>query len=454
LTPGLLAVSHGWSTGSGDEVIVAAKGAPEAIADLCHATPAQQESLSREVALLASLGLRVLGVARGVTRLGSLPEEHHDLLLELVGLLGFEDPLRPAVPAAIAECQAAGVRVVMITGDYPETACSIARQAGLTNCETVITGPALDRMSDGDLAARISDVQVFARVVPEQKLRIVTALKANGEVVAMTGDGVNDAPALKAAHIGIAMGGRGTDVARESASLVLLDDDFSSIVAAVRLGRRIFDNIRKAIAFILAVHVPIAGLSMIPVFFADWPLLLLPIHIVFLELIIDPSCTLIFEAEGAEAGVMDRPPRRPDERLFSMRTIGVAVMQGLSVLAVCLGVFLLARADHSDDAARALTFATLVVSFVSIILVNRSWTRSIFAMMRVPNTALRWVVLGACTFLALILAVPFAQRLFHFAPLHPADLILSLGAGLVCVLWFEMVKYGWRRPVKFSGGVS
>jgi Ca2+-transporting ATPase len=387
----------------------------------------------------------VLGVARGVTSHARLPEEHHDVALEFVGLLGLEDPLRLTVPPAVAECQAAGVRVVMITGDYPTTAQSIARQAGLANCETVISGPELDRMSDEELARRIRDVQVFARVVPEQKLRIVTALKANREVVAMTGDGVNDAPALKAAHIGIAMGGRGTDVARESASLVLLDDDFSSIVAAVRLGRRIFDNIKKAIAFILAVHVPIAGLSMLPVFFADWPLLLLPIHIVFLELIIDPSCSLIFEAEDAETNVMQRPPRRPDERLFSARTIGVAVMQGLSVLTVCLGVFLLARADHSADAARALTFATLVVAFVVVILVNRSWTRSAWAMLRVPNAALRWVVLGACTLLAVILVVPFAQRLFHFAPLHATDLVLSLGAGLVCVLWFELVKRARRH---------
>jgi Ca2+-transporting ATPase len=336
----------------------------------------------------------------------------------------------------------------MITGDYPLTAQSIARQAGLANCDTVITGPELDVMSDGDLALRIRDTQVFARVVPEQKLRIVTALKANKEVVAMTGDGVNDAPALKAANIGIAMGGRGTDVARESAALVLLDDDFSSIVAAIRLGRRIFDNIKKAIAFILAVHVPIAGLSMIPVFFGGWPLLLLPMHIVFLELIIDPSCSLIFEAEEAEKNVMQRPPRRSDERLFSRGTIGIAVLQGLSVLAACLGVFLLARANHSDAAARAMTFATLVASFLVIILVNRSWTRSGFAMLRVPNAALRWVVLGTCGFLAVVLLVPFMQRVFHFDPLHPADLLLSLGAGTVCVLWFEIVKLVGRRRRK------
>ena len=242
----------------------------------------------------------------------------------------------------------------MITGDYPGTAQNIARQIGLRSPENVITGPELDTMPDEALNARIREVNIFARVVPEQKLRIVNALKANNEVVAMTGDGVNDAPALKAANIGIAMGGRGTDVAREASALVLLDDDFSSIVQAVKLGRRIFDNIKKAISYIVAIHVPIAGLSLVPVFFGDWPLILLPVHVVFLEFIIDPSCSTVFEAEVAEPNVMRRPPRNPKEPLFSWKALSLAFMQGASLLAVVLAVFVIAR-HWARPAARPAT---------------------------------------------------------------------------------------------------
>ena len=440
LTPALLAVSHAWRDGDGDNVIVATKGAPEAIADLCHLGAEARASLLRQVEGLASQGLRVLGVARAIIGHDALPSQHRDFQLTFIGLLGFEDPLRPTVRKAVAECQTAGVRVVMITGDYPATARSIAQQAGIARYDAVLTGAELTTMTEQQLAQRVSQVDVFARVVPQQKLQIVNALKANAEVVAMTGDGVNDAPALKAAHIGIAMGGRGTDVAREAASLVLLDDDFTSIVAAIRRGRTIFDNIKKAFVFVIAVHVPIAGLSILPAFFPHWPLLLLPVHIVFLELVIDPSCSLIFEAEQAEADVMRRPPRKRDERLFSVATLRVAILQGLSILVVCLAVFLLARQGHTTDAARALTFSTLVVAILTVILINRSSTRSAISMLRVANAPLHWVCLGTSTFLAVALVVPFAQHLFHFAPVHATELMLSIGAGVVCLLWFELVK--------------
>ncbi len=444
LTPQLLAVSHAWQRTDGT-VTLACKGAPEAVAELCRMPPERRALLAVAVTKLASQGLRVLGVAAIDDMRKPLPREHRELELSFVGLVGFEDPLRDQVPAAVGECRSAGIRVVMITGDYPETARSIARQAGLANPETVITGQELERMADDELANRVRDTQVFARVIPEQKLRLVMALKEIGEIVAMTGDGVNDAPALKAAHIGIAMGGRGTDVAREAASLVLLDDDFSSIVAAVKLGRRIYDNIRKAITFILAVHVPIAGLSMVPIFVTSWPLLLLPVHIAFLELIIDPSCSLIFEAERSEANIMRRPPRSPGDRPFSRQTVGLAVLQGLSVLAVCLIVVSLARPGHGPEAARALSFATLVVSFLTIILVNRSWTRSILSMLRVPNPALWWVVAAAGLFLSAVLTIPTLRDLFSFAPLHANDLLMSMLAGAGCVLWFDLLKVIWSR---------
>jgi P-type Ca2+ transporter type 2C len=447
LSPGLLAVTHVWRDTPSGALLVASKGAPEAIARQCQLSAEGTARMMKEVATLAGAGLRVLGVARAGIIAGDLPASHEEFRLQLAGLVALEDPVRADVPPAVAECRTAGIRVVMITGDYPATAQSIARQAGLEHPEAVMTGEELERLSAEQLAARIEDIHVFARVVPEQKLRIVTALKARGEVVAMTGDGVNDAPALKAAHIGIAMGGRGTDVAREAASLVLLDDNFASIVAAIRLGRRIYDNIRKAIGFTLAVHVPIAGLSMIPVFFADWPLLLLPIHIVFLELIIDPACSLVFEAEAAEPAIMRRPPRATTTRLFSRQIVGIAVLQGLSALAVCLGIFAMSRAAHGTNASRALVFVSLVVSLIATILINRSWNRTAVRMFREPNATVWWVIGGASGFLAIVLFAPAVRRLFQFAPLHGIDVLLSVLAGAACLVWFDLLKLTpwWQR---------
>jgi Ca2+-transporting ATPase len=450
LSQQLLALSHVWESPDGNEYVIAAKGAPEAIADLCHFDEKQTRLMSDNVSLMADEGLRILGVARANFKRPSLPGHQHDFQFEFLGLIGLADPVRPTVPDSIKECYSAGIRVVMITGDYPGTAKSIASQIGLKPKDVYITGPELDKMSDAELCHRIKSANIFARVVPEQKLRLVNALKANGEVVAMTGDGVNDAPALKSAHIGIAMGGRGTDVAREASSLVLLDDDFSSIVSAVRLGRRIFDNIKKALAYIFAIHIPIAGMSLIPVLL-KWPLVLLPVHIVFLELIIDPACSVVFEAETDEANVMKRPPRNSKEPLFNRRTIGLSVLQGFFVLAVILVIHVVARMfGQSVEGARALSFTTLIVANLGLIMTNRSWTKTIIGMLRSPNTALWWVIGGAITFLGLVLYIPALRHLFKFSILHPIDIALCLVGGVLSVMWFEALKLFNNRRSRSS----
>ena len=440
LSPGLLAMSHVWKSPTGKEYVLAAKGAPEAIADLCHLNAERMKTIGEQVAAMAQDGLRVLGVAKGVFGQQALPGEQHDFTFEFLGLVGLADPVRLTVPAAVEECYTAGIRVVMITGDHPTTAKSIARQAGIKPVDETITGPELEKLDEAQLQRHVRTINIFARMVPEQKLRLVNALKANGEVVAMTGDGVNDAPALKAAHIGIAMGGRGTDVAREAASLVLLDDAFASIVQSVRMGRRIFDHLQKAMTYIVAVHVPIAGMSLIPVMFG-WPLALLPVHVLFLELVIDPACSIVFEAEPEEADVMNRPPRNPNESLFGRRLLLLGLLQGASVLIIVLAVYLLALLGWHDALdATALSFTTLIVANLGLIFANRSWTRTIWSTLRSPNRALWWVFGGTLFFLALVLYVPFLRDLFHFSLLHPTDLAICLAGGVLSVLWFEALK--------------
>ena len=421
----LLSMTRVWKPLNSSSLIAAAKGAPEAVGKLCGLAGDDLSDMLRRVSVMAADGLRVLAVARARCN-ERLPEKQEDFAFEFIGLVGLADPIRPTVPAAIAECYTAGIRVVMITGDYPVTAQSIAHQIGLSNPTNVLTGLELDQMTDAELQGRVGSVNIFARVVPEQKLRLVKALKEAGEIVAMTGDGVNDAPALKAAHIGVAMGGRGTDVAREASSLVLLDDDFSSIVLAVKMGRRIFDNLKKAMAYIFAIHVPIAGLSLMPALFG-WPLLLMPVHIVFLELIIDPACSTAFEAEPEEADVMRRPPRDPAKPLFDRRMVGLGVLQGASALVVALVAFAIATASHQDEGSvRAFTFTTLIAANLALIWTNRSWSRTILETLRFRNLALWWVTGGALIFLGLVIYLTPLQRLFRFAPLGGLDVIIAV----------------------------
>ena len=451
LSPELLALSHVWQSPSGTDYVIAAKGAPEAISDLCHLGDFETKQVALRVEQMAGDGLRVLGVAKAAFRSSDLPKNQHEFEFHFLGLIGLQDPVRPGVAESVQECYSAGIRVVMITGDYPATAMKIGQRIGLRNPNSCITGRELDAISDKELRGKLRETNIFARVVPEQKLRLVKALKANGEIVAMTGDGVNDAPALKAAHIGIAMGGRGTDVAREASALVLLDDNFNSIVHAVRLGRRIFDNLKKAVAYTLATHIPIVGMTVIPIFLG-WPLVLLPFHIAFLHLIIDPACSIVLEAEPEESTVMKRPPRRPQEPMFGARTLWISTLQGVVALGVVLAVFAVAMAlNNSAERARALTFATLVLANLALIFTNRSWSRPALRMLRSPNPALWWVSGGALSLLAIIYAVPQVRALFKFSSLDAADIGWCFLAGAGSVLWFELLKV-WRSRSQAIGG--
>ena len=438
LSPALLAMSHVWRAVDGGAWTVAAKGAPEAIADLCHLAPTTSTRLRGDVEALAARGLRVLAVAGTVVRAPALPVAQHDFAFELLGLLALADPVRASAPAAVRECRTAGIRTVMLTGDYPATARAIAAQVGLAD-GALLTGAELEALDDATLAERIRATTIFARIQPEQKLRLVRAFQAAGDVVAMTGDGVNDAPALRAADIGVAMGARGTDVAREAVDLVVVDDDFASIAAAVRLGRRIFDNIRKAIGYAMAVHVPIAAVSLLPVA-AGWPLVLLPVHIVLLELVIDPTCSVAFEAEPEEPDVMARPPRDPHDPLLRRTAIAESLLLGAVAACVVCGMLVAARLlGWSADETRTVTFATLMLANVGLILASRTTGRAMFAG-HVRNRALGVVVAAALGALGVALAVPFVRSALRLAAPSAAHVgaIVTGGAGALAA--FGLVK--------------
>ncbi len=432
LTPELLAVTHVWRDGEQSICEVAVKGAPETVFDLCRLDDAQRHTLLQRVATYAQDGLRVLGVARGTHPGHSLPDSPRNFKLQLIGLICLADPLRANIPANLAECRQAGIRVVMITGDHAGTALAIARQAGIDTSGGVLTGTEIAAMTPDDLREHAQQVNVYARMAPEQKLLLVQAFKTDDEVVVMTGDGVNDAPALKAAHVGVAMGGRGTEVARAAASLVLLNDDFASLVGAVRLGRRIYDNIRHAMSFIIAVHIPIAGLGLLPVLFG-WPLLLFPLHVMFLEFVVDPACSFVFEADAEAADVMRRKPRPTHSGLFTRRIVIVSVLRGLVALAFDVAVYVFALRYLPEDQARALAFMALVVGSVVLIFVSRTPGEISGRMLTWPNKLFWWISGLTLLMLPLTVYVSPVARLFQFdaPPVIAAAIVVLIGMLLV-----------------------
>ncbi len=446
----LPSMANVWKSPDGRDYIIAVKGAPETIADLCHFDSKTRMELEKTVKRMANEGLRILGVASASFRQDSvLPGEQHDFNFAFLGLIGLMDPPRLSVSSAIELCRKAGIKVVMITGDYPDTALNIARKIGLDISGRIITGQQLEQMDEDTLSQAVKDVSIFARVVPEQKLRIVNAYKKSGEIVAMTGDGVNDAPALKSAHIGIAMGEKGTDVAREASDIVLLDDDFSSIVESIKTGRRIFDNLKKAMSYIISIHVPVAGMSLFPVMMG-FPLVLGPVHIVFLEMIIDPACSTVFEAEAAEPGLMDRPPRKIGESVLDRKTFLLCFLQGLVVFGVVFAVFLFALASgHDEKRSKAITYITLIVANICLIFTNRSRTRFAFSMGSSINKSLVFVVATTLIFLILVNTNPFLRNLFRFGPLDFNDFLVCFTAGIASILWFEGLKFFRRKKDKY-----
>ena len=448
LSADILAMTRVFASTEPQDHLLATKGAPEAVADLCHLNEVQRSAIRGQVEAMAARGLRVLGVARGRWRCAPArpnadppwPKSQHDFDFEFLGLVALADPPRPEVPAALAECRRAGIRVIMMTGDHPATARAIARQAGLSDRPEVITGAEIAELDDAALRERLKHVDLCARLQPAHKLRLVQLLRASCEVVAMTGDGVNDAPALKAADIGIAMGERGTDVAREAADLVLLDDSFASIVASIRQGRRIDANIRKATRFVFAVHVPIIALALVPTLL-QWPVLLLPAHIVLLELLIDPACSIVFEADPEVAGLMDRPPRPVSDSPFGAALMGYSVVQGLGIAAVLLaGQAWLVSHDWSVAQGRGVVFGALVISVMLLILANRDLSRPAILGAGKPNRWL-WPMAAAVSVLLLgVFSIPWLRQVTGVEWAGLDGFAAAIGLLALCALWLELER--------------
>ena len=437
-------MGHVWRKGDG--LVIAAKGSPERILTICELTDAERAAAETQVNALSSGGLRVIAVAAARPESeAAIPAALTDCRLTLLGLVGLADPPRESVKDDIAVCNRAGIRVVMITGDNGVTASAIAKKIGIPGSGHMITGEALEAMTDEELRKAVQTVSIFSRVIPEHKMRIVKAFKENGEIVAMTGDGVNDAPALKYADIGIAMGKRGSEVSREAADLILMDDNFTTIVETVRDGRRIYDNIRKAVGYVFTIHIPIALSSLLAPFLGIAPtaLFLLPLHVVLLEVLIDPTCSIVLERQPAERDIMARRPRNPQEKLLAAGLLGKSVLQGLTVFAASFGAYFITLAGKADNAptARAVGLAVIMLANLFLVQVNSSdRDLAVRSIARLAKDGVMWAVnLGTLALLGLILYTPLSVYL-KLAPLTGGQALTALALAAGSVLWYELVK--------------
>jgi Ca2+-transporting ATPase len=458
LSPDIMAMTRIFSDITPSLHLLATKGSPEAVCDLCHLSETRRVEIQSQVEMMASRGLRVLGVAKGELQATECepvwPKSQHDFDFTFLGLIGFRDPPRPEVPGAIEECRNAGIRILMLTGDHPATARTIAQQVGLSERPSVITGNEISTLSDEDLLMRLQESDICARMQPEQKLRLVRLLQQNGNTVGMSGDGVNDAPALKAADVGIAMGERGTDVAREAADIVLLNDSFASIVAAIRQGRMIYDNITKATRFVFAVHIPIIALTLIPALL-HWPILLMPLHIVLLELLINPACAVVFEAENAAVNIMNRPPRPLGATPFSRTNISFALVQGAGIAFILLiGYLLLLQMGWMIHSIQTTLFTALVFALFLLVLANSDSSRFRKDSLSEINLWIVYMFGGVVSLLIAVLYIPFLRTLLGFAYVTLTSIVaitvLFILSGIWLLLIHRIHKY-WLEPNTFNG---
>ncbi len=434
-----------------DAITIAAKGSPESILSICQLTAEARETVESKIAELSNQGLRVIAVGTmNPPTESDIPKALTDCQLTLCGLIGLADPPRASVKKDIQDCLDAGIRVVMITGDNGTTASAIAKQVGILNADQIMTGAALTNTTDAALREKVRTVSIFSRVLPAHKMRIVRALQENGEVVAMTGDGVNDAPALKYADIGIAMGKRGSEVSREAADLILLDDNFSTIVGTINDGRRIYDNIRKAIGYVFTIHIPIALATLLAPLLSITPasLMLLPLHVVLLELIIDPTCAIVLERQPAERDIMKRKPRDPSEKIITLAMLSKSIAQGLIIFIAAFGMYYYMLQQNSDNAAVARTMGliTLMVANMFLVLVNSSEYDSFnYSIRLLIQDKVMWVIYGITISGVLLIVYSPLNYYLRLAPLSMLQLSLVVGVAALSVLWYELIKMMKRR---------